>query len=233
MLRIAARLPALAPGRMAFAAFTGMRPTLDEAIERSIAGGADEIIVQPMALGMDSFVAQELPALVARYQQIVPQIRFRVGAPLGAHPALVDLVLYQVASVDYLAHQLNEAWQPRYTQQSTGIVLFSAVPEVALRVAQQIAEQYREAHLHVCGLDPAADELIVQVGDWVAQGIRLIVVLLYRLGCTNAELAVAHQRVAAIQAAYPVVEVLLADPLGYDQRLVQTVVDRAHEARDR
>ena len=68
-------------------------PDFAEAVARCVARGASEVVVQPFFLAPGRHSARDLPALAAAAQARHAGVSIRVGAPLGAHPALVDALL--------------------------------------------------------------------------------------------------------------------------------------------
>ena len=68
-------------------------PDFAEAVARCVAGGATDVVVQPFFLAPGRHSAQDLPALAAAAGARHAGVSIRVAAPLGAHPALVDVLL--------------------------------------------------------------------------------------------------------------------------------------------
>lgn len=73
------------------------KPTLDQAFDRCVAAGAQKVVVQPYFLGPGRHWEQDIPALAAAAAARHPGIAFRVAAPLGLHPLMLQLIAERVA----------------------------------------------------------------------------------------------------------------------------------------
>lgn len=72
-------------------------PTLDQAFDRCVAAGAQKVVVQPYFLGPGRHWEQDIPALAAAAAARHPGIAYRVAAPLGLHPLMLQLIAERVA----------------------------------------------------------------------------------------------------------------------------------------
>ena len=68
-------------------------PSLAEAIETCVAEGAEEIFVQPYFLAPGRHSRFDIPALAKEAAARHPRVRIRVTDPLGAHPAIAEVIL--------------------------------------------------------------------------------------------------------------------------------------------
>nr|CAA6799723.1 MAG: Cobalamin biosynthesis CbiX protein [uncultured Thiotrichaceae bacterium] len=75
-------------------------PSIETGIDRSIAGGAEEVVVMPYFLSPGRHVAEDVPGIVAKKQEEHPDIRIRLGTYLGAAPSMAELILDTV-NADY------------------------------------------------------------------------------------------------------------------------------------
>ncbi len=67
-------------------------PTLAEAFGRCVAQGARLVIVHPYFLGPGRHWDQDIPALAAEAAKEHPGVEYRVTAPLGLHPAMLEVM---------------------------------------------------------------------------------------------------------------------------------------------
>ena len=74
-------------------------PTIAEAIDACVADGAHEIVVHPYFLAPGRHSTRDVPALARAAARKHRDVRVRISAPLGAHDALVDVVLERVGAV--------------------------------------------------------------------------------------------------------------------------------------
>lgn len=73
-------------------------PTLEQAIDRCISGGAEEIVVHPYFLGPGRHTREDIPRMVEENAARHPAVAIRISEPLGLHPGLIEAVLDRVAA---------------------------------------------------------------------------------------------------------------------------------------
>lgn len=71
-------------------------PSIATAFDRCVARGARLVVVSPYFLGPGKHWYKDIPALAADAATKHPGIDFRVGAPIGLHPMMVDVVRSRV-----------------------------------------------------------------------------------------------------------------------------------------
>ncbi len=90
---VAARLRAMAPSVPTACAFLElMVPTLDEAVDALVRGGARQIRVLPLFLGVGRHAREDLPALLAAARAQHPGVRIDALPPVGEDPRVIDLL---------------------------------------------------------------------------------------------------------------------------------------------
>ena len=65
--------------------------SLTDAVERTVAGGAEEVVVVPYVVEWKTGEWQDVPDTVQELARAHPAVRFRLAQPLGTAEALVDL----------------------------------------------------------------------------------------------------------------------------------------------
>ncbi len=81
------------PGATVVAAHMELaEPSLADAIERCVAGGAREVVVHPYFLGPGRHSTEDIPRLAREAAERHPGVQVRVTEPLGLHDGLVDAV---------------------------------------------------------------------------------------------------------------------------------------------
>lgn len=102
MERVRARMAERRPGlavELAFLEF--LAPTLDEAADRLVGGGVEEILVVPMFLAQGGHLKRDLPTLVAALRARHPACRVSLAQAVGEAEAVVSAMAdYALASVD-------------------------------------------------------------------------------------------------------------------------------------
>lgn len=90
---VAARLRDLAPTVPTACAFLElMTPTLDEAVDTLVRGGARQLRVLPLFLGVGRHAREDLPALLAAARAQHPGVRIDALPPVGEDPRVIDLL---------------------------------------------------------------------------------------------------------------------------------------------
>jgi sirohydrochlorin ferrochelatase len=67
-------------------------PTLADAVEEAVAGGADEVVVQPCFLFDGMHIRRDVPEMLAGFGAAHPGVTFRFGRPLGADARIADIL---------------------------------------------------------------------------------------------------------------------------------------------
>lgn len=67
-----------------------MRPTLDEAIDSLVMGGADAIDIVPIFLATGGHIAKDLPQLAANAMERHPGIAISIAAPAGESAQVIE-----------------------------------------------------------------------------------------------------------------------------------------------
>ena len=97
--RLAARVRAARPdARVALAYLEITPPTLADAADALVAGGAREIAVVPVFLAPGGHVRRDLPLMVERLQASHPAARFRVLPAIGEADAVTGAIAAWIAA---------------------------------------------------------------------------------------------------------------------------------------
>ncbi|XAH21177.1 CbiX/SirB N-terminal domain-containing protein [Xylophilus sp. GW821-FHT01B05] len=90
---VAARAQALAPEVAVACAYLELtEPDLPSVTTALVDGGATDIRVVPMFLGVGRHAREDLPALVEALRQQYPGVQFELQAAIGEHPQLLELM---------------------------------------------------------------------------------------------------------------------------------------------
>jgi len=74
-------------------------PTIPEAIDRCVAGGATRVVAVPYFLHTGTHVCDDLPTLLEEAQERHPGVAFAMGDYIGLSPRLTDLLAARAADV--------------------------------------------------------------------------------------------------------------------------------------
>ena len=98
---IAERIRPRVPERVVAVAHLELaKPDIAEGIDICVAKGATEIVVHPYFLGPGRHTRDDIPAHVKRAAENHPDVQILTSEPLGAHDALIDVVLDRVRDAD-------------------------------------------------------------------------------------------------------------------------------------
>jgi sirohydrochlorin cobaltochelatase len=91
---IARLVAARMPGRQIACAHLSLAaPSLAQAASDCVGAGAREVTVVPCFIAAGRHVREDLPRLVAELRAAHPGTTFRLAAPLGVHPAIVEALV--------------------------------------------------------------------------------------------------------------------------------------------
>jgi sirohydrochlorin cobaltochelatase len=93
METVAARLRAMQPGTPVRCAYLELdTPTLAEAAQELVAGGAAEISIVPMFLGTGRHAREDLPRLLWQLQAEHPRVVFSLQKSVGEDHRVIELI---------------------------------------------------------------------------------------------------------------------------------------------
>jgi sirohydrochlorin cobaltochelatase len=72
-------------------------PELGDVIEKTVASGADQVVVFPFFIATGSHVLTDIPELVDKASKAHPHVEFSISRHLGVIPAIEDLILGEMA----------------------------------------------------------------------------------------------------------------------------------------
>lgn len=77
-------------------------PTIRQGFETCVAAGVDAIVVQPYFLGPGRHSSSDIPRMVGEVARKHPRVTVRLGAPLGPHPKMGELILERIGEAEIL-----------------------------------------------------------------------------------------------------------------------------------
>jgi sirohydrochlorin cobaltochelatase len=240
MIRLAARAREAGVAPIVEAGFLNYsRPRFAQALERCIAQGATEVVVQPYFLIPGKFVQVDLPRALKTSQAAQPMARLSLAAPFGDHPAMAELVLKRAAAGDCSPSAAlappHQRSGPGADSQTALLLMAHGSPDPAAnqpieQVATRIRAGGRYHQVVVCYMDLNQPSISEAIDGLVAGGARRLVAVPYFLQLGG---HVAEDLPATIEAArrrHGGAEIILAEHLGYDVLLVQVIAERAEAA---
>lgn len=220
MIRIAARLRERGAAPLVAASFLNYsRPTLAETLQRLTMRGATAVTVLPYFLAPGHFTRVALPRMLEALRAAHPALHLAQAEPLGAHPALANLVqrrAYEAGADATTALLLAAHGSPDPSANAP-----------ILEVARQLATRHTFSAVGVCYLGLNEPSIPNAIAALVAKGLQRLVVAPYLLQFGGHVAADMPEVVAATRVAHPQAEIRLAAHLGYDPLLVEVLLARA------
>jgi sirohydrochlorin cobaltochelatase len=222
-------------------------PSIQEAVDACVSGGAAEVVAQPVLLANGHHEVHDMPAQVAAAASRHPGVRFALGRCLGVDDRLVDVVIDRVAAAGGRSASAGPGAAPgsgmggarasmssRDADRETAVLLCgrgSLRPEantelaaVARRTALALGGP--AGAVGWCFISLAEPSLPEALRRSAAPGVRRVVVVPYFLNT-----GVLVRRIAAQAAdALEDVRVVVTPHLGVDRRVIDVILERAAEA---
>ena len=94
---LAARLREREPGTLVVTAHLELEPPdIGAALAACASAGARDVVLLPWFLAPGRHTAEDIPRAVAAARERHPELRVRIGDPLGLDPRLVDVALSRI-----------------------------------------------------------------------------------------------------------------------------------------
>lgn len=221
MIRIAARLREQGVVPIVEAGFLNYnRPTLAEAVEKCLAQGANDIIVQPYFLIAGVYVTNDLPKLVKATIPDQRGVHFHIAEPFGAHSALAKLAMKRLQAV---VPAPDPATGLLFVAHGTPLEAANAPMTRVLQRVQTLAG-YGPALMGY--LDCNTPDIPTAIDQLVATGVPRIAILPYFLQLGRHVCEDLPALFAQAKVRHPAIELQVAEPLGYDLLLAEAAAER-------
>ena len=204
------------------------QPTVEEAVDRCVAQGAQQIVVLPGVLMSARHAKDDLAAEVQLVRRKYPQALVHLGHPLHLHPKLLQLCRQRIEEAEAVSPM-------KVDRQNTCLVVVgrgSSDPDAngdMCKLARIVWEgmQFGWSHIAYSGITtPRVRDTLDRT---VRMGFRRVLVFPCFL-FTGRLVKEVYALCAEIQASYPNVDILPAGYLGTDALLLDVFLDRAQEA---
>lgn len=202
-------------------------PPILDAVDRLAQDGVGEIVVMPLMLFGAGHVKNDVPAAIGVARERFPELGIRYGAPLGVQPEMLDVVDERLRAV--------ERSSPSFPRERTAVLLVErgssdpAANAEVFQLARLIWERRGYDWVEPCFVGitrPSLDEGLTRC---VALGAERVIVLPYFLFTGVLVRRIANV-VAERAAAFPGVDLRLAEHLGAHPRLLDLAARRIDEA---
>ena len=97
LIKVATMIKAASPGDIVHYAHMELaEPTIEQGFDACVQDGAKDVMINQYFLSPGRHSTQDIPRLVDEAASKYPGISYRVSAPLGLHPKLIEVVLARV-----------------------------------------------------------------------------------------------------------------------------------------
>ena len=210
-------------------------PHVDEALDRLVADGADDVVAVPYVLFGAGHLKDDGPAVLGRARRRHPGVRFRLARDLGTHPAVLDAAEERARqALDRLAGDAaDQAAERAVVLVGRGSTDPDACAEL-VKFARLLGDGrglglVEAAFVAMTG--PSIEEALERCRRLGARRVAVVPLFLFSGVLVDRIAARAAAWVAAVDGGAGGVEVTVGEPLGPHPRLADLVVERFGEAR--
>jgi sirohydrochlorin ferrochelatase len=198
------------------------RPTIFEAVEACILKGASSVTVVPALLLPGIHANVDIPDELERVRQKYPEIKIFYGEPLGVNETILEIVLDRLKKQGFTG--MNSEAILLVGHGSRDPLAAEEFEKLAGRVRETVQSKVDTGYITT---QPFYGEKLVATDTSAKKYI--LPFLLYTGGFT----AKIEETVENIMIQYPAKETVLCEPVGFDDRLGELLLQRVDEARAR
>ncbi|MFT9601111.1 sirohydrochlorin chelatase [Mesobacillus sp.] len=197
-------------------------PNIFEAVESCILKGATSVTIVPVLLLPGIHANVDIPKELVRVKQKYPEIEIFYGQPLGVNESILEIVL----------DRLKEKGFSGMKSETILLVGHGSRDPLAAEEFEKMADRVQEkvltkADTGYITTQPFFGEKLLESDS--SSKIYILPFLLYTGGFT----AKIEETVENIMIQYPAKEIVLCEPVGFDDRLGELLLQRVDEARAR
>jgi sirohydrochlorin cobaltochelatase len=227
--RLADRLYAALPGRLCVSSFLELAaPSLREGVELLLQQGAGAITALPVMLLAAGHLKDDIPGELKAIQARYPQLNITLGTELGVHPPMLQAARERIESCE-------TAFGPGYSRRATFLLVVgrgSSDPDANSNLVQITRWLWETLGFGWAGTaygaatpPSVADALVRSRG----LGFKQLLVFPYVL-FSGRVIQQIHAAVDAYHAHHPELKVVTAPYLNDHPLVVQTLIERLHQA---
>jgi sirohydrochlorin ferrochelatase len=198
------------------------RPTIFEAVESCILKGASSVTVVPVLLLPGIHANVDIPVELERVRQKYPEIKIFYGNPLGVNETIFEIVLDRLNEKDFSS--LNSETILLVGHGSRDPLAAVEFEKLGGRFQEKVPSITETGYITT---QPFYGEKLMESKS--SSKVYILPFLLYTGGFT----AKMEETVDQILNQYPKKEIVLCEPVGFDDRLGLLLLQRAEEARNK
>lgn len=198
------------------------RPTTFEAVEACILKGASSVTVVPVLLLPGIHANVDIPAELERVRQKYPEIQIIYGEPLGVNDTILEIVMDRLKKQGFTG--MNSETILLVGHGSRGPLAGVEFEKLAGRVREDVQSKVDTGYITT---QPFYGEKLLESDS--SSKVYILPFLLYTGGFT----AKIEETVNNLLVQFPEKEIVLCEPVGFDGRLGELLLQRVDEARAR
>jgi len=198
------------------------KPSIFEAAEKCIHQGAKMLTVVPVLLLPGIHANVDIPAELAKVKQAYPELIIQYGNPIGSHNQVTEIMIDRLE-------------ENGFTDSEEETVLLvghgSRDPEAAAEFSRIAAgfrkRSFAKVDIGYLKAEPRYDERLGHLAKDGGKKIYLVPFLLFKGGFSE----IINNKASLVARGYPDSEIVVCGPIGFDDRLMLLLNERAAEAR--
>jgi sirohydrochlorin ferrochelatase len=198
------------------------RPTIFEAVEACILAGASSVTVVPVLLLPGIHANVDIPAELERVRQKYPEIQIIYGEPLGVNETILEIVMDRLKKQGFTG--INSETILLVGHGSRDPLAAVEFEKLAGRVRGDVHSKVDTGYITT---QPFYGEKLLESDS--SSKVYILPFLLYTGGFT----AKIEETVNNLLVQFPEKEIVLCEPVGFDDGLGKLLMQRADEARAR
>lgn len=213
----------ISTGQSAMAAYgflENARPTIFESVESCILKGATSVTVVPVLLLPGIHANVDIPEELEKVSLKYPKVTISYGDPLGVNDTILEIVLERLKEQDFSGSESEAVLLVGHGSRDP--LAATEFEKLAFSVQEKVQSKVETGYITT---QPFYGEKLMASEE--SKKVYVLPFLLYTGGFT----AKMKETVVNVLSEYPQKEIILCDPVGFDDRLGELLLHRAEEAR--
>jgi sirohydrochlorin ferrochelatase len=215
----------ISAGQSAMAAYgflENARPTIFESVESCILKGATSVTVVPVLLLPGIHANVDIPEELEKVSLKYPEVTISYGEPLGVNDTILEIVLDRLKEQGFSGSESEGVLLVGHGSRDPAAA--TEFEELAGRVQETVHTKVETGYITT---QPFYGENLMASDE--SKKVYVLPFLLYTGGFT----VKMEETITNILVQYPEKEIVLCEPIGFDDRLGDLLLQRAGEARKR
>ncbi|CEG26410.1 sirohydrochlorin chelatase [Bacillus sp. B-jedd] len=199
-----------------------VQPSIFEAAEKCIHQGAGKLTVVPVLLLPGIHANVDIPTELTKVKQAFPELTIQYGNPIGSHEQVTEILLDRMEETGFADSKEEVVLLVGHgSRDQEAAAEFS---RVAAGLTKRIFAKVETGYLKA---DPSFDDRLGHMAKDGGKRIYLVPVLLFTGGFTDQ----INNKASLVRRAFPACEIVVCRPVGFDDKLMAVLNERAAEAK--